>query len=139
PGIAARLFAPLTKANINVDMIVQNVSHDAHTDLTFTVSKADFKKALQLVEKTAKEMKAGKVFSDTNIAKVSIVGAGMRSHAGVASKMFETMAKEGINIQMISTSEIKISAVIDAKYTELAVRTLHDAFGLGKEDVKKER
>src|SRR3990172_2606163 len=139
PGIAAKLFAPLTKANINVDMIVQNVSHDTYTDLTFTVSKADFKKALQLVEKTAKVIKAGKVLSDTSIAKVSIVGAGMRSHAGVASKMFETMAKEGINIQMISTSEIKISAVIDIKYTELAVRVLHKAFELGKEEVTEEK
>jgi len=139
PGIAAKLFAPLTKANINVDMIVQNVSLDGHTDLTFTVSKADFKKALQLVEKTSKEIKAGKVLSDINIAKVSIVGAGMRSHAGVASKMFETMARENINIQMISTSEIKISAVIDAKYTELAVRALHEAFGLSKGDVEEER
>jgi len=94
---------------------------------------------LQLVEKTSKEIKAGKVLSDINIAKVSIVGAGMRSHAGVASKMFETMARENINIQMISTSEIKISAVIDAKYTELAVRALHEAFGLSKGDVEEER
>ncbi len=139
PGIAAKLFAPLTKANINVDMIVQNISHDGFTDLTFTVSKADFKKALQLVQKTAKEIKARDVLSDINIAKVSIVGAGMRSHAGVASKMFETLSKENINIQMISTSEIKISAVVDAKYTELAVRTLHDAFGLNKGDVQEER
>jgi len=138
PGIAAKLFAPLTKANINVDMIVQNISHDGFTDLTFTVAKGDFKKALQLVQKTAKEIKAKDVLSDTNIAKVSIVGAGMRSHAGVASLAFETMSKEGINIQMISTSEIKISFVIDAKYTELAVRVLHNAFGLGKEDAKKE-
>ncbi|MBI5287304.1 MAG: aspartate kinase [Deltaproteobacteria bacterium] len=134
PGIAAKLFAPLSKAHINVDMIVQNVSHDGFTDLTFTVSKADFKKALQLVEKTAREIKAKKVLSDPNIAKVSIVGAGMRTHAGVASRMFEALAKENINIQMISTSEIKISAVIDVKYTELAVRVLHNAFGLGKED-----
>ncbi|MBI5682523.1 MAG: aspartate kinase [Deltaproteobacteria bacterium] len=135
PGIAAKLFAPLTRTNINVDMIVQNISHDGFTDLTFTVSKADFKKALQLVQKTAKNIKAKGVLSDTNIAKVSIVGAGMRSHAGIASKMFETLAEEGINIQMISTSEIKISCVIDVKYTELAVRVLHKAFGLGKEDV----
>lgn len=139
PGIAAKIFAPLTKANINIDMIVQNISHDSFTDLTFTVAKADFKKALQLVEKTAKGIKAGNVFTDTNIAKISIVGAGMRSHAGVASTMFETMAKEGINIQMISTSEIKISAVIDIKYTELAVRVLHAAFVLGKKDVIEEK
>ncbi|MBI5893380.1 MAG: aspartate kinase [Deltaproteobacteria bacterium] len=139
PGIAAKLFAPLTKANINVDMIVQNISRDGFTDLTFTVSKADFKKALQLVQKTAKDIKAKDVLSDTNIAKVSIVGAGMRSHAGVASKTFESLSKEGINIQMISTSEIKISCVVDLKYTELAVRVLHKAFGLGKEDVREER
>ncbi|OGP31504.1 MAG: aspartate kinase [Deltaproteobacteria bacterium GWC2_42_11] len=139
PGIAAKLFAPLTKANINVDMIVQNISHDGFTDLTFTVSKADFKKALQLVQKTAKEIKAKDVLSDINVAKVSIVGAGMRSHAGVASKTFEALAKEGINIQMISTSEIKISCVVDVKYTELAVRVLHKAFGLDKEDVRDER
>jgi len=138
PGIAARLFAPLSRSNINVDMIVQNVSHDGFTDLTFTVSKADFKKALHLVEKTAREIKAKKVLSDPNIAKVSIVGAGMRSHAGVASRMFEALAKENINIQMISTSEIKISAVVDVKYTELAVRVLHDAFGLGKEEAVEE-
>lgn len=139
PGIAAKLFAPLTKANINVDMIVQNISHEGFTDLTFTVSKADFKKALQLIQKASKEIKAKDVLSDTNIAKISIVGAGMRSHAGVASRLFETLAKEGVNIQMISTSEIKISCVVDAKYTELAVRVLHKAFGLGKEDVKEER
>ena len=139
PGIAAKLFAPLTKANINVDMIVQNISHDGFTDLTFTVSKADFKKALQLVQKTAREIKAKDVLSDINVAKVSIVGAGMRSHAGVASKTFEALAKEGINIQMISTSEIKISCVVDVKYTELAVRVLHKAFGLDKEDVRDER
>ncbi|MEK6531908.1 MAG: aspartate kinase [Deltaproteobacteria bacterium] len=139
PGIAARLFKPLTEAGINVDMIVQNISHDAKTDLTFTVSKADYKKALRLIDETSKDIGASEVVGDPNIAKVSIVGAGMRSHAGVASRMFDVLAKEGINIQMISTSEIKISCVVDVKYTELAVRVLHDAFGLGKEDVAEER
>ncbi|MEK6790134.1 MAG: aspartate kinase, partial [Deltaproteobacteria bacterium] len=139
PGIAARLFKPLTEAGINVDMIVQNISHDAHTDLTFTVSKSEFKRALKLVRETASAIEAKEVIGDPNIAKVSIVGAGMRSHAGVASKMFDVMAAEGINIQMISTSEIKISCVVDVKYTELAVRVLHDAFELGKEEVNEER
>ena len=138
PGIAAKLFRPLTEAGINVDMIVQNISHDAHTDLTFTVAKGDYKRALELVKSTAPEIDAREVIGDTNIAKISIVGAGMRSHAGVASLMFETLAKEGVNIQMISTSEIKISCVVDVKYAELAVRILHEAFGLGKEEVLEE-
>ncbi|HXI10153.1 MAG TPA: aspartate kinase [Thermodesulfobacteriota bacterium] len=137
PGIAAKLFRPLTEAGINVDMIVQNISHDAHTDMTFTVSKADYKRALKLVKETAGEIEARDVVGDPNIAKVSIVGAGMRSHAGIASKMFEVMSREGINIQMISTSEIKISCVVDVKYTELAVRVLHEAFGLAGEVVEE--
>ena len=137
PGIAAKLFRPLTEAGINVDMIVQNISHDAHTDLTFTVSKADYKRALKLVKETAGVIEARDVVGDPNIAKVSIVGAGMRSHAGIASKMFEVMSREGINIQMISTSEIKISCVVDVKYTELAVRVLHEAFGLAGEVVEE--
>ncbi len=139
PGIAATLFRPLTEEGINVDMIVQNISHEGHTDLTFTVSKADFKKALRLVKDTAGEIEAQEVLGDPGIAKISIVGAGMRSHAGVASMMFEVLAKESINIQMISTSEIKVSCVIDEKYTELAVRVLHEAFGLGKEEVVEEK
>jgi aspartate kinase len=139
PGIAAKLFRPLTESGINVDMIVQNISHDAHTDLTFTVSKADFKRAIQLVRETAKVIEAREVVGDANIAKVSIVGAGMKSHAGIASRMFDVLAKEGINIQMISTSEIKISCVVDVKYTELAVRVLHEAFGLGRDEVGEER
>jgi len=113
PGIAARLFRPLTESGVNVDMIVQNISHDAHTDLTFTVAKGDYKRALELVRSEAKEFEAEDVLGDLDIAKISIVGAGMRSHAGVASKMFETLAKAEINVQMISTSEIKISCVID--------------------------
>ena len=130
PGIAAKHFSPLSEANISVDMIVQNVSEAGFTDFTFTVTKADFKKALAITKETAKEVEAGDVVTDENISKISIVGLGMRSHAGVATKMFQTLAKEGINIQMISTSEIKISVVVDAKYTELAVRVLHEAFGL---------
>ena len=132
PGIAAKIFKPLFDAGIVVDMIIQNTSEDGYTDMTFTVPKPDFRKSIQLVEKVAKEIGAEKVLGDENIAKVSIVGVGMRSHAGVAQKMFETLAQEGINILMISTSEIKISCVIEEKYTELAVRVLHKAFGLDK-------
>jgi len=130
PGIAAKILSPLSEANISVDMIVQNVSEAGFTDFTFTVTKADFKKALAVTKETAIEVAAGDVITDENISKISIVGLGMRSHAGVATKMFQTLAKEGINIQMISTSEIKISVIVDAKYTELAVRVLHEAFGL---------
>ncbi len=139
PGIAAKLFAPLTEADINLDMIVQNISHDGYTDMTFTVAKGDYNKALELIKGSSKAIGAEDVVGDTNIAKLSIVGAGMRSHAGVASKTFETLAKEGINIQMISTSEIKISFVIDVKHTEVAIRALHDAFELGKEEVLEEK
>ncbi|MDF1580468.1 MAG: aspartate kinase [Desulfuromonadales bacterium] len=133
PGIAAKLFSPLSAANITVDMIIQNVSHEGFTDLTFTVPNADYKKALKIVNEAAGTIEAGGVVSDEQISKVSIVGVGMRSHSGVASKMFQTLSAEGINIQMISTSEIKVSCVIDSKYTELAVRVLHDVFGLAKE------
>ena len=132
PGIASKLFTPISEANIVVDMIIQNVSTDGLTDLTFTVPQADFKKAMELVMVTAREINAQDVLADTNIAKVSIVGMGMRSHSGVASKVFTVLAREGINIMMISTSEIKISCVIESKYTELAVRVLHEAFGLGE-------
>lgn len=132
PGIAAKLFSPLSDANITVDMIIQNVSHEGCTDLTFTVPRADFKKALKIVEEAAAKIGASGVESNQAIAKVSVVGVGMRSHSGIASKMFETLAADGINIHMISTSEIKVSCVIDDKYTELAVRVLHDAFGLAK-------
>ena len=130
PGIAAKLLTPLSDANISVDMIVQNVSMEGYTDFTFTVTKADFKKALQITGDVAKGVNAKQVVSDENISKISVVGVGMRSHAGVATKMFQTLAVEGINIQMISTSEIKVSVVVDSKYTELAVRVLHDAFGM---------
>jgi aspartate kinase len=132
PGLAAQVFGPIADAHIVVDMIIQNASADGTTDLTFTVSKADYKKALSIVEKTATAIAAKGVDVDTDIAKVSVVGVGMRTHAGVAAKMFRVLAEEGVNIEMISTSEIKISVVIDAKYTELAVRVLHEAF-IGKQ------
>jgi aspartate kinase len=136
PGIAAKILSPLSDANISVDMIVQNVSEEGMTDFTFTVTKADFKKAIVITRESAREVNAKEVLTDENISKISIVGLGMRSHAGVATKMFQTLAAEGINIQMISTSEIKISVVVDGKYTELAVRTLHDVFGLSGKHVK---
>ena len=138
PGVAAQLFSPLSKANIMVDMIIQNVSHEGFTDLTFTVPRGDFKKALKIVEETATRIGAAGVQTNESIAKVSIIGVGMRSHSGIASKMFETLSAEGVNIQMISTSEIKVSCVIDDKYTELAVRVLHEAFDLDKGQVAEE-
>jgi len=138
PGIAAQLFSPLSTANITVDMIIQNVSHEGFTDMTFTVPRDDFKKALKIVEETAAKIGAAGVESNEAIAKVSIVGVGMRSHSGIASKMFETLSAEGVNIQMISTSEIKVSCVIDDKYTELAVRVLHAAFGLDNGQITQE-
>ncbi len=138
PGIAAALFSPLSEANITVDMIIQNVSNEGFTDMTFTVPRTDFKKALQIVEESSRKIGAEAVKTDENIAKVSIIGVGMRSHSGIASKMFETLSAEGVNIEMISTSEIKVSCIIDDKYTELAVRVLHQAFGLDDENVKSE-
>ena len=133
PGLAAQIFGPIADAHIVVDMIIQNASEDGTTDMTFTVPKADHKKALSIMEKTLRAVHAKGIKVDTDIAKVSVVGVGMRTHAGVAAKTFQVLAAEGINIQMISTSEIKISVVIDAKYTELAVRVLHDAF-IGKRE-----
>jgi aspartate kinase len=137
PGIAAHIFEPVFKNGIVVDMIVQNTSADGITDLTFTVPKNEFYTTLKLVSGIAEEIGAEKVLGDEDIAKVSIVGVGMRTHAGVALKMFKTLADENINIMMISTSEIKISCVIEEKYTELAVRVLHDAFGLGEKKAGK--
>jgi len=133
PGIASRIFDPVFRAGIVVDMIVQNTSQDGLTDLTFTVPKTDFYKTMKLVSDIAAEIGAERVLGDEDIAKVSIIGVGMRAHAGVAQKMFATLAKENINIMMISTSEIKISCLIEEKYTELAVRVLHKAFGLDDE------
>jgi aspartate kinase len=130
PGVALHLFQPVADANIVVDMIIQNTSIDGHTDLTFTVPKGDLKKTLAIVKPVAADIGAERVLSEENIAKVSVVGVGMKNNAGVAARMFEAMAAENINILMISTSEIKISCVIHDKYGELAVRVLHDAFGL---------
>jgi aspartate kinase len=132
PGVAASLFTPLSEHNISVDMIIQNVSASGFTDLTFTVSKKEMKEAQKIVNATAKAVGAKKVEVDDDVAKVSIIGVGMVSHSGVAAKMFTTLANEGVNIIMISTSEIKISCIIQRKYTELAVTALHDAFGLEK-------
>jgi aspartate kinase len=134
PGVAFKVFDPVFRAGINVDMIVQNTSEDGYTDLTFTVPKPDFYKTMQRVSEMAETVGAEKVLGDENIAKVSIIGVGMRSHAGVAQKMFGALGRENINIMMISTSEIKISCVIEEKYTELAVRVLHNAFGLDDEE-----
>ncbi|MEK6594831.1 MAG: aspartate kinase [Pseudomonadota bacterium] len=130
PGIAYQILGPVGDANIDVDMIVQNVGHDGMTDVSFTVHRNDYQKALQILKPIQAHLKAREVLGGDKIAKVSVVGVGMRSHAGIASTMFRTLAEEGINIQMISTSEIKISVVIDEKYMELAVRVLHKAFGL---------
>ena len=132
PGVAFKILGPIAEANIEVDMIVQNIADDATTDLTFTVDRKDYQRALALLEQTCLDLGARKVTGDNTIVKVSIVGVGMRSHAGIASTMFKTLAEEGINIRMIATSEIKISVVVDEKYLELAVRALHAAFELDK-------
>jgi aspartate kinase len=130
PGIAHSVLGPIAEANIEVDMIVQNVGDDATTDLTFTVHRNDFDRALAIIQGVGKQIGATDVTGDNTIAKLSLVGVGMRSHAGIASRMFEALAGVGINIRMISTSEIKISVVVDDKFLELGVRTLHEAFGL---------
>lgn len=133
PGVAAEIFTPLGDSGIIVDMIVQNVSIEGHTDMTFTVPRTDFKKSIIIMEEIAKKLGARNILSDDKITKVSLVGVGMKTHSGVATTMFRALAYEGINIMMISTSEIKISCVIEEKYTELAIRTLHDAFELGED------
>lgn len=130
PGVAAKIFSPIAERGILVDMIIQTARTDGKADLTFTVPRTNLREALKIIEEVSREIGAERVEGDENIAKVSIVGAGMRTHSGVASKMFETLAKHGVNIMMISTSEIKVSCVIEEKYTELAVRALHEAFGL---------
>jgi aspartate kinase len=130
PGIAYQILGPVGEANIDVDMIIQNVGADGTTDFTFTVHRNEYKKALEVLKGVQAHIGAREISGDDRIAKVSVIGVGMRSHAGIASTMFRTLAEEGINIQMISTSEIKISVVIDEKYMELAVRVLHKAFGL---------
>ncbi len=131
PGVAARIFTPMSQAGIVVDVIVQNVSSHGHTDVTFTTARGDLRHALPLAERIASELGAAGVTSDDSIAKVSAVGLGMKDHAGVAGQMFQALSDEGINIQMINTSEIKISVVIEEKYAELACRALHDEFELG--------
>lgn len=132
PGVAYQILGPISDANIEVDMIIQNVGADSTTDFTFTVHRNDYDKALKILKEIAKSVGAREVIGDNVIVKISIVGVGMRSHAGIASKMFKALSDEGINIRMISTSEIKISVVVDEKYLELGVRTLHTAFGLEK-------
>jgi aspartate kinase len=135
PGVAAKIFGALDAQNIVVDLIVQTASRDGRTDLSFTVGKTDLVKAREVVERVTKDIHAGGLETDGDVAKVSIVGVGMRNHSGVAAKMFQVLAGEGINIQLISTSEIKVSCLIQSKYTELAVRALHTAFGLDKAPV----
>jgi aspartate kinase len=133
PGVAAAIFGPLAEASVNVDMIVQNVSSgggDATTDMTFTVSKADLDRAVRLLEEARGKLGFKALLADSNVVKVSVIGVGMRSHAGIAQRMFKALAEKGINIQVISTSEIKISVLIAEEYTELAVRSLHTAYGL---------
>ena len=132
PGVAYQLLGPIADANIDVDMIIQNVAHDGTTDFSFTVNRGEYSKASEILKATAEKLGARGVVGDNKICKVSAVGVGMRSHPGVASKMFNVLGAEGINIQMISTSEIKISVVVEEKYLELAVRVLHKAFGLDK-------
>jgi aspartate kinase len=135
PGIASQILGPIAEANIDVDVIIQNVGHDGCTDFSFTVNRGEYARTLKILEEQIKpHIGARAIEGDNRICKVSAVGVGMRSHPGVASKMFRVLAEEGINIQMISTSEIKISVVVDEKYLELAVRALHEAFGLDKPD-----
>jgi aspartate kinase len=132
PGVAAKVFSPISEAGIVVDMIIQNMRSGGQTDLTFTVPETDFKQAMAIEEQIAKEIGAEEVLGDQNIAKVSVIGVGMKNHSGVAAKMFETLASENINIRLIATSEIRISCIVTEKYAELAVRVLHTAFGLDK-------
>jgi aspartate kinase len=131
PGVAASIFGPLADHSINVDMIVQNVSEDGRaTDLTFTVAKSDLERALAVLEQSRESLGFDQLKPDSNVVKISVIGVGMRSHAGVAKQMFQTLADKGINIQVISTSEIKVSVLIAEEYTELALRALHTAYGL---------
>ncbi len=134
PGVAAAVFGPLAEANINVDMIVQNISQsDQSTDLTFTVTRSHLERAVGVIENARAEVGYEKLKADEDVTKVSVIGVGMRSHAGVAQRMFATLAERGINIQVISTSEIKVSVLIEEEYTELALRALHTAYGLDNE------
>nr|WP_321468237.1 aspartate kinase [uncultured Desulfobulbus sp.] len=138
PGVAAKIFLPISDAGILVDMIIQNTTDGHLTDMTFTVPRTDYERAMDILKNVAKDINADAVSGDKDIAKVSIVGVGMRNHTGIASTMFQILAKEGINMMMVSTSEIKVSCIIAEKYTELAVRALHDAFALDKENVPME-
>ena len=138
PGAASRIFGPISKAHLNIDMIIQNVAQDGTTDVTFTVNRDEYPQAMALLNKTAKELNARDVVGDDTLAKIAIVGVGMRSHSGVAAMMFEALAAEGINIELISTSEIKISVGVNDKYLELAVRALHKAFGLDGEGTEEQ-
>jgi len=132
PGVAHKILGPISDANIEIDMIVQNVGSDGTTDFTFTVHRNEYKQAMKLLSETGENLGAHEWSGDDKMAKVSIIGGGMRSHAGVATKMFKALADENINIKLISTSEIKVAVVIDEKYLELAVRSLHEAFDLDK-------
>ncbi|HET9450507.1 MAG TPA: ACT domain-containing protein, partial [Aggregicoccus sp.] len=134
PGVAAKIFGALSEQSIVVDIIIQNPSHDGRMDLTFTVGKSDLVKARDIVKKLTRSSKGTLIDTDDQLAKVSIVGVGMRNHSGVAAKMFQVLAEEGIGVHLISTSEIKVSCVVHSKYTELAVRALHTAFGLDRPD-----
>ncbi len=133
PGISAKIFTPLAEAEISVDMIIQNTRSGGETDLTFTVTKDDFKKAVEITTEVGKEIGASEILTADDIAKVSVIGLGMKTHSGVAATMFKALASENINIRLISTSEIRISYVITTKYAELAVQTLHTAFGLDQD------
>ena len=139
PGIAAKIFSPIAQAGIIVDMIIQNTDSQGLTDLTFTIPRVDLKAALEIERQVARTILAEDVLADDTIAKVSITGVGMRSHSGVAAKMFEALAAENINIMMITTSEIKTSCIIEEKYTELAVRVLHKVFGLENGEIEEEQ
>ena len=130
PGVAATIFKEISKIGVNVDTIVQNVSHTRHTDISFTVPKADLNKTIPVMKRLAAKIKAGEVLDDKNIARVSLVGSGMRSHSGIAAKMFQILADNKVNIEMISTSEISISCIINYKHTDTAVKMLHKKFGL---------
>jgi aspartate kinase len=134
PGIAAKIFSPISEAGIVVDMIIQNTRKGGKTDMTFTVPKIDFKRTMEITQRVAAQISAEEVLGDTNIAMVSVIGVGMKNHAGVASVMFNTLARQNINIIMIGTSEIRISCVVEEMHTELAVRALHTAFGLDAEE-----
>ena len=137
PGVAFKILGPISEAGIDIDMIIQNIAQNETTDFTFTVQRDEYERATDILQEIAKELNAFEVVGNTKIAKLSLVGVGMKSHSGIASKMFKTLAAEGINIQMIATSEIKVSVVVDEKYLELGIRALHSAFELNKEPIQE--